>query len=91
MEVSGRIKVIGETQTVSDKLRKREFVVTTDHTTMYPQFVSFVATQDKCNLLDNLNEGDEVNIQFNLKGRLWNSPQGEKYFNSLEIWRITKV
>jgi hypothetical protein len=34
--------------------------------------------------------GQSVEVSFNLKGRLWTSPQGEdKYFNSLEAWRIT--
>ena len=31
-----------------------------------------------------------LKIQFNLRGREWNGPQGIKYFNTLEAWRIEK-
>ena len=32
-----------------------------------------------------------MKIQFNLRGREWNGPQGIKYFNTLEAWRIEKM
>lgn len=88
METTGIIKVIGETQRVSDKFQKREFVLTTEANTPYPQHVSFQLTQDKCELIQNYQIGEEIKIQFNLRGREWNGPQGIKYFNTLECWRI---
>lgn len=91
MEVTGQLKVKFDTQRVSDKFQKREFVLSTDLSTPYPQHVSFQVTQDKCNLLDQFNPGDELRVQFNLRGREWNGPQGIKYFNTLEAWRIEKV
>lgn len=87
---TGTIKVIQETQRISDKFQKREFVVT-DTTSMYPQDILFQATQDKCNLLDQFQVNDSVEVSFNLRGREWTSPQGEvKYFNTIEAWRIEK-
>ncbi|HQQ95100.1 MAG TPA: DUF3127 domain-containing protein [Bacteroidia bacterium] len=91
MEVIGTLKVKFDTQRVSDRFQKREFVLTTEANTPYPQHVSFQVTQDKCGLLDNYREGDELRIQFNLRGREWNGPQGVKYFNTLEAWRLEKV
>ena len=91
MEVTGVLKVKFDTQKVSDRFQKREFVLTTEGNTPYPQHVSFQLTQDKCNLLDQYNVGDEMKIQFNLRGREWNGPQGIKYFNTLEAWRIEKM
>ena len=91
MEVTGRLKAKFDTQVVSEKFSKREFVLTTEANTPYPQMVSFQVTQDKCSMLDQYNEGDELKIQFNLRGREWNGPQGIKYFNTLEAWRIEKV
>jgi hypothetical protein len=88
MEVIGIIKVISETLRVSEKFQKREFVITTDSTTPYPQHVSFQLVQDKVELINNYKVGDEIKIQFNLRGREWNGPQGVKYFNTLEAWRI---
>lgn len=91
MEVTGQLKVKFDTQRVSEKFQKREFVLTTDASTPYPQHVSFQVTQDKCNMLDNFNVGEELRIQFNLRGREWNGPQGIKYFNTLEAWRIERA
>jgi len=90
MEVIGTIKAKFDTQRVSEKFQKREFVLTTEANTPYPQHVSFQVTQDKCTVLDQFNEGDEVKVQFNLRGREWNGPQGIKYFNTLEAWRIER-
>ncbi len=91
MEVSGRIKLIGETKEFGNNgFRKREIVVTTNE--QYPQHIMIEFTQDRCNLLDSYKEGDEVKIDFNLRGREWVNPEGEaKYFNSLNGWRIDKL
>lgn len=91
MEVVGTLKAKFDTQKVSDRFQKREFVLTTEASTPYPQHVSFQVTQDKCNILDQFNDGEEIKVQFNLRGREWNGPQGIKYFNTLEAWRIEKV
>src|SRR3954468_12803031 len=91
MEVTGTLKTKFETQKVSERFQKREFVLTTEANTPYPQHVSFQVTQDKCSMLDQFREGDELRVQFNLRGREWNGPQGVKYFNTLEAWRIEKV
>ena len=92
MEVTGQLKAKFDTQTVSDKFKKRDFVLATDLSTPYPQFVSFQVTQDKCSVLDGYNVGDEVKVSFNLRGREYNNPtKGMQYFNTLECWRIEKL
>lgn len=91
MEVTGQLKLKYDTQKVSEKFQKRDFVLATDLSTPYPQYVSFQITQDKCAMLDTFNEGEEIKVQFNLRGREWNGPQGIKYFNTLEAWKIEKV
>ncbi len=90
MEVTGTLKAKFETQKVSDRFQKREFVLTTEANTPYPQHVSFQVTQDKCSMLDQFADGEELKVQFNLRGREWNGPQGIKYFNTLEAWRIER-
>ena len=88
MDVTGILKVKSSTQQVSEKFKKREFVIT-DNSSQYPQHISFQLVQDKCAIIDQYNVGDEIKVHFNLRGREWASPQGEiKYFNSLEAWRI---
>ena len=91
MEVKGKIKLITDTKTYgTNGFRKREVVIVTDE--QYPQFLNIEFTQEKTELLNNFNVGDEVEISINLRGREWVSPQGEtKYFNSINGWRITKI
>ena len=91
MEVQGKIKLIGETKTFgSNGFQKREMVVTTEE--QYPQPIMVEFVQDKTSLLDAFNVGDAVKIGINLRGREWQSPQGEtKYFNSITGWRIEKL
>jgi len=88
MEVQGRIKMIGETQTFgSNGFRKREVVVTTEE--QYPQHILVEFVQDKTDLLNNYQVGQQVKVNINLRGREWVNPQGEtKYFNSIQGWRI---
>lgn len=91
MEVQGRIKVIGETQTFgTNGFRKREVVVTTEE--QYPQHIMIEFVQDKTDLLNNYQVGQQVKININLRGREWVNPQGEtKYFNSIQGWRIENL
>ncbi len=91
MQVIGRLKLKYDTAFVSEKFSKRDFVITTDETTQYPQFVSMQLTQDKCSVLNDIIVGDEIKVDFNLQGREWNGPQGIKYFNTLQAWRIEKI
>ncbi|HPF95944.1 MAG: DUF3127 domain-containing protein [Flavobacteriaceae bacterium] len=91
MEVQGKIKLIGATQTFgSNGFRKREMVVTTEE--QYPQFIMIEFVQDKTDLLDNYQVGQQVKVSINLRGREWVNPQGEtKYFNSIQGWRIESL
>ncbi len=91
MEVQGKVKLIGETQTFgSNGFRKREIVVTTEE--QYPQHIMIEFVQDKTDLLNNYQVGQDVKVNINLRGREWVNPQGEtKYFNSIQGWRIEAV
>ena len=88
MEVSGKIKWLDETKTYGNNgFRKREVVVTTEE--QYPQHILVEFIQDKCDLLNAFQMGQNVKIGINLRGREWINPQGEtKYFNSVQGWRI---
>ena len=89
MDVKGKIVEISAVQQISDSFKKREFVIEYAENPQYPEFVKFEVIQDKCGLLDDLKEAQEVNISFNLKGRKWTDKQGVvKYFNSLQAWKI---
>ena len=62
MEVTGKIKKIDETKTFgSSGFRKREVVITTDE--QYPQMLMIEFVQDKCDLLNNFNVGEDIKVK----------------------------
>lgn len=91
MEIEGKVKMVGETQTFGNNgFRKREIVLTTEE--QYPQHIMVEFVQDKTDLLNNFNVGQSVKIGINIRGREWTNPQGEvKYFNSIQGWRIENL
>lgn len=68
----------------TSSFRTREFVIETMET--YPQFVKFQSVQDKCDLLNQFQEGEIIKVSFDLRGRQWQ----DKYFTNLNAWRIEK-
>ena len=90
MNIKGKLIEKFETAKITDSFKKREFVVEYAENPMYPEFVKFELIQDRCDLIEPFNTGDEIEIDFNLKGRKWTDKQGEvKYFNSLQAWKVT--
>ena len=91
MEVTGKIKLINETQTFgASGFRKRELVITTNE--QYPQMLMIEFVQDKCDLLNSYQVGQDVKVAINLRGREWINPEGvAKYFNSIQGWRIENL
>src|ERR1035437_4798948 len=88
---TGILKVKNSEVKISEKFKKREFVLT-DNAQSYPQSIIFQLTQDRCGLLDIVKVGDEVTAHFLLKGREWKNPSGEvKFFNSLDCFKIETV
>jgi len=74
----------------SEKFKIREIVINTGGD--YPQLLMCQANNANIAQTDALFVGDQVEAQVNLRGRVWVSPQGEeKYFNSIEIWKIKAV
>ncbi len=88
MEISGSIKMIGQTVQVSDKFSKRELVIVTSE--KYPQSILVEFNQDACGLLDSYSVGSEVIVNINIRGREWVNPKdGQvKYFNTIQGWKI---
>ena len=90
-EAEGKLYKKMDTQQVTDTFKKREFVVEMVDGA-YTQLVKFQMVQNNCEKLDGFNEGDDVKVTFNLRGREWTSPDGVvKYFNTLDAWRIEET
>ena len=91
MEIQGRIKQIFPYQVIGQNgFEKRDLVIVTEEN--YPQTIIIQFTQQRCDLLNNLQEGQNVKVYINIKGREWTNPQGEtKYFNTIEGWKIEVI
>jgi len=86
-EATGRLHEIFDEQQVSEKFRKREFVLEVQDG-QYPEHIKFQMVQDKTALIDPFKVGDEVKVTFNLRGRGFNKNGQMLYFTNLEAWRI---
>ncbi len=77
-----------DTEQKTDKFSIRQFVVKIETKNKnYPEYVPFQLMNDRCELIDNIEEGTEVEVSFDIKGREW---QG-KYFGSLAAWKCVST
>ena len=82
-DVEGKLHRVFPTEQKSANFAAREFVLEIPDGN-YPQLIKFQAVQDRCGILDNFSEGDQVRVSFDLRGREWNG----KYLTNLNAWRI---
>lgn len=92
-EIIGKLVEKFDTQNVSDKFKKREFVIEyRDNPNMsFSEMLKFQLTQDRCNLIDAFTIGQEIRVFFNLRGRKWEKDGNVSYFTNLEGWKVEKV
>ncbi|QMU28462.1 DUF3127 domain-containing protein [Adhaeribacter radiodurans] len=86
-DVQGRLHEIFDEIQVSDKFRKREFVLEIPDGS-FTQHVKFQLTQDKCSVIDQFKIGDEVKVNFNLSGKPFTKNGTTMYFTNLQAWRV---
>lgn len=84
MQIKGTINKIKDTEVIKDSFKKREFWLTIEDDPKYPQTIALEFIQDKVSEIDRYNEGDKVDVEFNLRGREYN---GRVYVN-LQAWKI---
>ena len=87
-KASGIVKRVESVQKISEKFSKREIVIEVPGD--YPQICAFELHQERCALADSIEIGDNVEIDFDLRGREWtNKTTGVvRVFNTLVAWKI---
>lgn len=91
-KTTGKLHVAHETKQITERFRKREFVIELDDNPRYPQFVLFQLIGDRCEQLDGMEVGTQLEVDFSLRGREWTSPAGEvRFFNSLDVWEVRSL
>jgi single-strand DNA-binding protein len=84
-----KIVRIGEIKEFSSGFKKVEFVVETQE--QYPQTLKFEATKENADKLVKYQKiGDNVDVDFNLRGRDWEGDKGLINFTTLEAWKVFK-
>ena len=89
MDIKGKVHEVNPVQQVTDSLKKQELIIEYIENPQYPEYLKFEAVNDRCNLIDPLKVGDDVEVFFNLRGRSWTDKTGKKsYFNSMQLWKV---
>src|ERR1700733_16314338 len=90
-EVNGKLLAKYDTQQVSEKFKKREFVLELAEEingNIYTNFAKMQLVQNKCDIIDRFKEGDMVKVSFNIKGNKWERDGKVNYITNLDAWRI---
>ena len=86
-EITGKIIDIFPVNQVSDKFRKREFVIERKETggsALFIDYIKFQLLQDKCDLINESFMNEEVKVIFNIKGNRWERDGRVNYFTNLD-------
>ena len=89
--IEGKLLVKYDTQAVSDRFRKREFVLYKEENNngqVFEDTIKFQLTQDRCDILDTFNIDDDIKVTFNVKGNKWEKEGTTSYFTNLDAWKI---
>jgi len=89
MEIKGKVHEVLPTTQVTYTFKKRDLIIEYAENPQYPEYIKLEAHNDKCDKLDELRQGDEVTVHFNLRGRAWTDKSGKTaYFNTLALWKF---
>jgi len=93
-ELQGKLVEKFETIQRTESFKVREFVVEKSEEVngkVITNFIKFQCVQDRTSILDRINIGDEVKVQFNIRGTRWDKDGKTSYFTNLDAWRIEQV
>jgi hypothetical protein len=93
-EITGKVVDIFPVNQVSDKFRKREFVIEKKESGgsgVFIDYIKFQLVQEKCDLINESFLNEEVKIWFNLKGNRWERDSKVNYFTNLDAWKIERI
>ncbi|UYZ60113.1 DUF3127 domain-containing protein [Hymenobacter latericus] len=82
VKITGTISHISDEQQITEKMRKKLVVITTEGT--YPEVVAVEFINDKIDLTEGYKVGQTASAYVNIRGREWNG----KYFVSLAGWKL---
>lgn len=93
-EITGKLVAKFDIIQRSETFKTREFVIEKSEDIggrVITNYVKFQCVQDKTAMPDRFNIGDDVRVQFNIKGTKWVKDGRENYITNLDAWRMEAV
>lgn len=93
-EITGKLIAKFDIIQRSETFKTREFVIEKTEDIggrTITNYVKFQCVQDKTAMPDRFNLGDDVRVQFNIKGTKWVKDGRENYITNLDAWRMETV
>jgi len=93
-EITGKLIARFDIVQRTETFKTREFVIekTEDiNGRSITNYAKFQCVQDKTAMVDRFNIGDEVKVQFNIKGTKLMKDGKENYITNLDAWRMETV
>ncbi len=92
-EIKGKLIEKSNVKQISDTFKVREFVIENTETVAgrdFTEMIKFQLVQDKCSLVEDIQKGDSIKVNFNIRGRKWEKDGRSGYMTNLDAWRIEK-
>jgi hypothetical protein len=93
-EITGKVIDILPAIQVSDKFKKREFVIEkkdTGGSGVFIDYIKFQLLQDRCDLINESYMNEDVKVTFNIKGNKWERDGKVNYFTNLDAWKLERL
>jgi hypothetical protein len=90
-EIAGKLVAVFDIVQRTETFKTREFVIEKSEDIggrVITNYVKFQCVQDKTAMPDKFGIGDEVKVQFNIKGTKWVKDGRENYITNLDAWRM---
>lgn len=96
MNIVGTIYQIGDVENVTDTFRKRNFIVAEDKGgSPYVEYIQFQLEQRDVFRINSFHVGDEVAVEYEIKGKKWNRKDGTEgnftYLKAISIDPVVRV
>ena len=93
-EITGKLVAKFDVVQRTETFKTREFAIEKSEDIngrIITNYVKFQCTQDRTSMIDRFNIGDDIKVQFNIKGTKWNKNGVDNYITNLDAWRIETV
>ncbi len=93
-ELTGKLAAKFDIVQRTESFKTREFVIEKAddiNGRIITNYIKFQCVQDKTTMVDRFGIGDEVKVQFNIKGSRWEKDGRVNYITNLDAWRMESI